>query len=169
MNAAERRKLLLENMDQLERQGIDCRACMGTCCTSRCNSMLITELEAQDIGQYLQSQNLWSEEMQTRLKNCVSEFRLDVEIPQHGNRRNLRRSYTCPFYNAGPRGCILPREVKPYGCLGFNPIVTAATGLESGCRSDQDLLLQQELLSTQPLAMDKQPIPVAVLAIATTF
>lgn len=156
--AADRRKLLIERMDALQAQGIDCSSCTGQCCTSRCNSMLISETEAQDIRAYLFENNLWSPEMKLRLEQNVSEYRLDVDLPAHGSRRNLRRTYTCPFYNAGPRGCLLPREVKPYGCLGFNAVTAGATGLESGCQSDQALLAQQSEQATHKL-----PIPVAVL------
>lgn len=163
---AQRRFILIERMDQLERQGIGCGACTGQCCTSRSNSMLITSQEAQDIVDHLVGEKLWSSELEKRLRDNINEYRLDVEIPSHGARRNFRRTYTCPFYNAGPRGCMLPREVKPYGCLGFNPLIPLAKGLEDGCRSDQGLLADRENTDEfgfLELKNAKVPIPLAVL------
>ncbi|MGE3387983.1 MAG: hypothetical protein AB7K41_14730 [Bdellovibrionales bacterium] len=153
---------MIERMQQLEARGIDCRACVGECCTSRCNSMLITKVEAEDILSYLKRENLWNDEWTARLRACVREFRLDVELPSFGSRRNLRRTYTCPFYQAGPRGCLLSREAKPYGCLGFNAVVAGAKGLSDGCQSDQNLLAQQASLHSEQPPL-KAPIPVAIL------
>ena len=121
--------------------------------------MQITAAEASDILRYLQETGLWTEELTERLRTCVREYRLDVDLPRFGSRPNLRRTYTCPFFSAGPRGCSLPREVKPYGCLGFNPVKAGARGLEDGCRSDQGLVAEMA-----PPPVVKAPIPLAVLA-----
>lgn len=120
--------------------------------------MMISQPEAEDIYNWLVAKRRWTEALLLRLQNCVVEFRLNIEIPQFGSRRNLRRTYTCPFFRGGSKGCSLPRDVKPYGCLGFNPTQPAAIGLNSGCRSDQELLGRQ----SSP-AKVKRTIPEALL------
>ncbi len=153
-----RQQLLLANQS-LNDKGIGCDACVGECCTSRRNSMQITKSEALDIRAHLESQGLWNDKLLVTLRNNIHEYRLDVEVPRFGSRQNLRRTYTCPFYVSGPRGCSLPRSVKPFGCLAFNPTKANATGLDDGCTSDQELLAQ---LSSTVSADEKWPIPIAL-------
>ncbi len=159
--AFERRRLLLERMAQLEINGLHCAQCSGECCTSRRNCILITREEALDILEHLKARNEWDSHWKSRLRDCVREYRLDIETPQHGSRRNLRRTYSCPFYAGSHPGCQLPRSVKPYGCLAFNPIKPAAQGLESGCQSDQALLAEQA--GQDRVERIKLPIPLALL------
>lgn len=160
----ERRKLLLDANRTLNEKGVDCSGCVGECCTSRSNSMQITRVEAEDIRTHLLNAGLWSEALVARLRDCVREYRLAIELPRFGRRQNLRRTYTCPFYSAGPRGCSLPREVKPYGCLAFNPVRPGAAGLTDGCRSDQESLARADARS--PASGDKLPIPLALIRLS---
>ena len=122
--------------------------------------MQITRQEAADIRAYLEAHGLWNAGLLSRLQENIREYRLDVELPSFGRRQNLRRTYTCPFYVSGPRGCSLPREVKPYGCLAFNPTQKGAKGLIDGCVSDQRQLA--ECVTAGP-DTEKWPIPVALI------
>jgi Fe-S-cluster containining protein len=164
MNSLTRRQILLDANRSLNEKGVDCSACAGECCTSRSNSMQVTRIEAEDIRAHLVGAGLWNEDLFARLRECVREYRLDVELPRFGSRQNLRRTYTCPFYSAGPRGCSLPREAKPYGCLAFNPVRAGAGGLTDGCLSDVDSLVRTDALS--PAIGDKLPIPLALIRIS---
>jgi Fe-S-cluster containining protein len=162
------RRPLMDANRALEVRGIDCANCVGECCTSRANSMQITPAEARAIRAYLSANGTWNDELIAKLRDCVREYRLDVELPRFGSRPNLRRTYTCPFYTPGPRGCSLAREVKPYGCIAFNPVKAGARGLADGCRSDQEALARVgSRLESQPDShsnLPKAPIPVALLA-----
>ncbi len=153
------RERLLTANQRLNEKGIGCESCLGECCTSRRNTMQITRSEASDIRLYLESQGLWDNALIERLRANILEYRLDVELPRFGSRQNLRRTYTCPFYFSGPKGCSLPREVKPYGCLAFNPTKENAKGINDGCVSDQKILAEE----SASVANDaKWPIPVAL-------
>ena len=125
--------------------------------------MQITVREAEDIVTYLQSENRVNQRTIGDLKKCVTEFRLDTELPQQGGRRNLRRTYTCPFFTKGPRGCSIAPEFKPLGCLAFNPLTAGRTQLSSQCTSDQSLLAKQESIDGN-LGV-RLPIPLAVLQV----
>lgn len=131
--------------------------------------MMITLKEARDIKSHLILSELWTEDLISRLKNCIKDYRLDIEIPQFGQRRNLRRTYTCPFYKGTSLGCQLPPEVKPYGCLAFNPKTINARGESGQCESNQALLEQQMTLSIESQDLElkdeniKLPIPMALL------
>lgn len=153
------RQILLESQRELEERGLNCQACTGECCTAKSNSMQITRSEAETIQTYLLQTSQWDEQLFARLKSCVREYRLDVELPRFGSRPNLRRTYTCPFYSPGPQGCDLPRSVKPMGCLAFNPTKRGATGLKDHCQSDQNLLAKISLAETA----EKYPIPLALM------
>lgn len=124
--------------------------------------MQITEREGRDILEDLRERGLLTSELVQKIDQTISDYRLDIEIPSFGARSNLRRTYTCPLYQAGPRGCPLSRDKKPFGCLAFNPIVENAIGLSSGCRSDQ------ELLSACAPDGDKAPIPVMLKRLLVT-
>lgn len=149
---------LLQEMGRLSVQGIDCRSCSGECCTSRSNSMQITVSEGREILTDLRARGLLTSDMRQKFVDTVALYRLDVEIPAFGKRPNLRRTYTCPLYQAGPRGCTLTPEKKPFGCLAFNAVTPNAAGLTSGCRSNQSLLLKCAVEEK-----DKAPIPVMLL------
>ena len=86
-------------------------------------------------------------------------------------RREMRKTYTCPFYTPGPTGCSIHPDWKPYGCLAFNP---RRPGVTSGghCASDQDLLLKREtggeaetntaLREQHKLDWSTAPLPIAL-------
>jgi Fe-S-cluster containining protein len=150
--------------------GNHCAACSGVCCTYVANSMQITPVEARDLRIWLEKEGRWTPELLDTLRETVRRFRLDQAVGD--GRRSLRKTYTCPFYRPGPKGCSISRHHKPYGCLAFNP---RAAGLTEGgnCASDQHLLASletdaearenQRLKDLWNWPSDKLPIPVALL------
>jgi len=174
-NSALRRKNLIDQMSSQESLGISCQGCSGLCCTFRKNSMMMTPSESLELYRYLKSSNLWTDKLKTKLKDCIKEFRLDYDLSTTRN-LNFRRTYTCPFFKHMDLGCPLPLEVKPYGCLAFNPQTTCSKEGE-GCVSDTQLLEQREKLDaleikvnqnlkeTLDISWEKRPIPSALLAI----
>jgi len=168
-----RRKIILAEMDNLNSKGINCSACPGHCCTAVANSMQTTPLETQDVLNYLRESGRWTMELKQKLQATVDKFRLD-SIPGNGKRSYLRKTYDCPFFEGKSHGCTIPREVKPYGCLGFNPSAPHETEGKS-CSSDQSLLLKREsahpeessvntdLSKKYQLWWEKRPLPLALL------
>lgn len=163
-----RRAVLRAHMRELEDKGWSCSACSGVCCTFVANSMRITPVEARDLRRRLESEGRWNPELLQNLRDCVTRFRLDQETGD--GRRALRKTYTCPFYSGGPRGCTIHPDHKPYGCLAFN---ARRSGLTEGgaCASAQDLLRERHAAFPQEqdvnaaLAADPapRPIPLALL------
>ncbi|MBT3583604.1 MAG: hypothetical protein HN509_01750 [Halobacteriovoraceae bacterium] len=175
-NAVERRELLTRDMDNKKAGEIHCLGCSGPCCTFRSNSMQMTPLETLDLLDFLKSKKRWTEELRHQLQECVTEFRLDYDLDTGGG-HNFRRTYTCPFFTPGPKGCSIEPNSKPYGCLGFNPQAKNISDGEN-CGADQELLLardkryaESEALANQALieryALDwqKKAIPNALLAL----
>lgn len=164
-----RRALLRDHMLELDQKGWSCSACTGVCCTFVANSMRITPVEAWDLRRYLESKGRWTPELIETLKETVARYRLDQDAGD--GRRSLRKTYTCPFYTNGPRGCSIHPDHKPYGCLAFN---ARRSGITEGghCASAQDLLQErenafpEELLENQTLRLDPSPraIPLALLS-----
>ncbi|MBP9680079.1 MAG: hypothetical protein KBD76_01640 [Bacteriovorax sp.] len=172
-----RRKMLCDEMDALSDKQIHCLNCTGTCCTMSANSMQITPLEAFEIIQSLaltaETVNAIKDELRTNIRN----YRLDHEIFLGKKSHHfLRKTYTCPFFSPGPKGCTIKKELKPYGCLGFNPRIEGDNG--SQCHSDFDLLQKREdpmlileaeandyLKNKFELTWNKCEIPKAVLAL----
>ncbi len=152
------REILIQEMARLGNQGINCQGCKGLCCTSMANSMQITKDEAKDILSFLKSNGRFNTDVKNKLLKCIEEFRLDYEIP---TTRGIpfRRTYTCPFYEPGPKGCTIDLEYKPLGCLGFNPKEINAKGGAS-CSSNTEILKQISMDKT-----DKKNIPKALLDI----
>ncbi|MBL7664058.1 MAG: hypothetical protein JNM93_02905 [Bacteriovoracaceae bacterium] len=164
------RQPILDFMQSIHSQGVDCQSCVGHCCTSIANSMQITVQETWDIYSYLQKNHLMNEELIQKLKDNVTQFRLDKDLSL-GKKSILRRTYTCPFYNGHNLGCQLPTEIKPYGCLAFNP-ATEAVSEVGHCRSEvaaleacdvQAKARNVELQAKLGVTWDKKPIPVALL------
>ena len=147
LSAESRRAPLLDRMEELDQQKKNCAGCQGTCCTFVANSMQITPIQALDIYAYLRETKKWSEELIRLLKQTVRDYRLDYEIALRKG-LNLRRTYTCPFFADGPYGCSLPKEIKPYGCLGFNPTRPGVTEGEN-CGSEKSYLERREILGEQ--------------------
>lgn len=148
----QRRKSLIEEMQALEGKTIHCFTCPGTCCTFQANSMQITPIEALEILASLGSDQ-WSveekEDFKKRMQDNISTFRLNVEIyTGKKSSAELRKTYTCPFFMNGSKGCGLSRSSKPYGCLGFNPKTNEDNG--NTCASNTELLEKREdLFSTK--------------------
>jgi Fe-S-cluster containining protein len=140
--STERRAPLLGIMSDLMGRSINCFSCSGVCCTFEANSMLVTPLEAAELYQYLESEKRVGAELLSHLESTIKRYRLDVELQTHRN-QFMRKTYTCPFYEEGPRGCAVSRTVKPYGCLGFNPTKEGCSG-NGGCESYTDRLLERD-------------------------
>ena len=155
------RQILLDEMDALNARGVNCFACPGHCCTSVANSMMVTPYETQTIVTYLKEAGRWTDELKAALRETVRRFRLDVPMPGNGKRGYLRRTYDCTFFAGKSLGCTLPREIKPYGCLGFNPTLPGEAEGKS-CKSDQCLLQRREDAAPDNSG-EKLPLPVALL------
>ncbi len=174
-NSYSRRQVLIETMNGLETEEITCANCPGHCCTFVGNSMQMTTVEALDLYFYLADNDLWNEELEEKLKENIKEFRLDHR-PSIGGGHFMRKTYTCPFFLFQSKGCPIPPQFKPYGCLGFNP--SQQKELEGkSCSSSQVLLEAREeavkdeerecknIRESLHLAWDKETIPSALLDI----
>lgn len=140
---AERRRDLIFEMKKLSNVNVHCFNCKGTCCTMSANSMQITPLEAFEMLLSLEITAENVEEIRQRLKENILHYRLDHEISLGKKAHShLRKTYTCPFFVPGPKGCTIKKEFKPYGCLGFNPKLENDNG--SSCHSDQILLEKRD-------------------------
>jgi hypothetical protein len=138
-----RRELMIEEMQKLNSQKIHCFNCTGTCCTYSANSMQITPIEAFEIILSLEVtiENLL--EIKTRLQQNIKDYRLDHEIfLGKKNISHLRKTYTCPFFTPGSKGCTIKKDLKPYGCLGFNPRIENDNG--GLCTSNTEILEVRE-------------------------
>lgn len=136
--------------------------------------MQVTPIELRDILQLLWQRGEFTRDLRTRLEECVRRYRLDVDVGD--GRRSLRKTYTCPFYSPGPRGCGLSRTHKPYGCLAFNAHQPGVTEGQD-CGSDQTLLSDREqafpeevganhqLRELWQLHWEKSPLPCALLEV----
>jgi len=175
----ERRKTVLNYMANLIDQEKNCSSCQGMCCTFAYNSMQVTPAEALDAYDYLISQNRVNQALIDRLEKCIKEYRLDNEI-NLGRGRELRRTYTCPFYNAGSKGCGIAPESKPYGCLAFNP-KEKNVSTEGKCKSYTEVLEKREadysgeealnykIIHTLNLGWEKKNFPQGLLSIIHKF
>ncbi|WP_157765822.1 hypothetical protein [Halobacteriovorax marinus] len=173
-NYAVRRSVLNENMNSLLDREINCFSCSGLCCTFVSNSMQTDPVQTLELYLFLKDNNRWNDELIAELKEVIRNNRLDYEI-QTGAGSMFRRTYTCPFYNKGPKGCSISPEWKPFGCLGFNANSSGASE-GSDCHSDLELLQKREdlfegreelanhyLKEKLDLYWDKLPMPVALL------
>lgn len=173
----ERRKILLDEMATLATQKIHCFNCSGTCCTFSANSMQITPIEAFEIILSLEVTEEDLPKLKVMLQKNIQHYRLDHEIFL-GKKVNslLRRTYTCPFFVASSKGCTIKKDLKPYGCLGFNPRTENDNG--GLCHSNTELLEYREKIEIkneaqanaylkQELQLDwmKLTIPQAVLTL----
>lgn len=179
--AAVRRRELIDEMAQLSGLEIHCFNCTGTCCTYSANSMRITPIEAFEILISLEVTRENASNLREKLKKNIKDYRLDHEIftgKKHS--ATYRKTYTCPFFVAGPKGCTIKKELKPYGCLGFNPRTESDNG--SQCISNVQLLEVREnakklsedlansfLVKELSLGWEKQEIPKAILCLLDIF
>lgn len=143
-----RRLRLIEEMKQLSDKQIHCFQCTGTCCTMSANSMQVTPLEAFEMILSLEITENNLQEIKQKLQENIDHYRLDHEISLGKKAQtHLRKTYTCPFFVPGPKGCTIKKELKPYGCLGFNPRIEGENG--TNCHSDFTLLEKRENENTQ--------------------
>lgn len=138
-----RRQFLLEDMTQLESRGLSCLGCSGVCCTEVANSMMVTPIEAVDLFSYLVKTTPDLEALKTRMKAAVEKYKLDILPPGIKKKSQFRRTYTCPFFLGSEFGCPLPRDIKPYGCLGFNRQKKEAD-IDQDCWSNIEVLKAQD-------------------------
>ena len=118
-NAQKRREILTSKMKELADEGKNCFSCNGMCCTSVFNSMQTTPVETLEVVAYLEQEGRLTEETLQKINDCIQSYRLDKDI-SIGRGKSFRRTYTCPFFEPGAKGCTLSLHEKPYGCLGFN-------------------------------------------------
>lgn len=170
-----RRIPLLNLMGELGKGNKNCYSCSGKCCSYAHNSMQVTPAELIDLYHFLLQENRININLVDDLKKCIKDYRLDHEVSL-GRGKVLRRHYTCPFFNSGPKGCSIDPESKPYGCLGFNPFrENVQAEDEDGCQSYLEVLedreraydgeneLNNELKEEFQLYWDKRAMPVALL------
>lgn len=119
-SSKERRDILTSKMKELSAEGKNCFSCNGMCCTSLFNSMQTTPVETLEIVTFLESEDRLNEVTLNKINDCISSYRLDKEINM-GKGKSFRKTYTCPFFESGAKGCTIGLHDKPYGCLGFNP------------------------------------------------
>jgi hypothetical protein len=175
MTSRDRRKIIIERMEELATKGSDCRNCAGNCCTYEANSMMVTPLEATEIMDHMSGNQLISDEFKDRLLETVKKYRLDRSVG-NGKKSFLRRTYTCPFFNHQELGCPLPKEIKPYGCLAFNNHHHELKASEH-CYSETELLerrdelfaeeavINESIVKKKNLYWHKAPLPLALLDI----
>ncbi|WP_127718465.1 hypothetical protein [Halobacteriovorax sp. HLS] len=169
-----RRKVLIDSMRELEASGVNCQSCTGCCCTFISNSMQTDGVQTLELYIYLHDKEMWNDSLISRLNEVIKNNRLDYEIST-GQGSSFRRTYTCPFYNSGPKGCSISPESKPFGCLAFNALGKGVSAGEN-CTSNIEVLKQREdifenneqranvyLKSILSLDWDKLPMPVALL------
>lgn len=127
---------------------------------------------------WLEEQGRWTSDLLLTLQETVSRYRLDLETGD--GRRAIRKTYTCPFYTPGPRGCSIDRRHKPYGCLAFNPRVGGQTEGGDCASSQKDLAAREKEFPGEEeanrrvreewrLNWETAPIPVALLSFASTI
>ena len=131
---SERRQILLDYMQELAGKGVDCSHCSGNCCDFSSNSMQIDYLQGIELLYFLECEK---KDFLSQLKQTVTDYRLDYDLDT-GYGSALRRTYRCPFYTPGPKGCVIAWEYRPYGCLAFN------RSEQGNCILEVDLLLRRE-------------------------
>jgi Fe-S-cluster containining protein len=151
-NKISRRKLIIDEMAHLELSKIHCFNCDGHCCTKQSNSMKITPLETYELLQFLMK-NIETENLKLKLLENIKEFRLDHEV-YTGKKASssFRKTYTCPFYSPGSKGCSIEINSKPYGCLAFNPKLLNDNGSQCGLNANIFEQREQHFESEERLA-----------------
>ncbi|MCT4641397.1 MAG: hypothetical protein N4A33_03805 [Bacteriovoracaceae bacterium] len=143
-NSRNRRQILIDSMAKKENKGMDCKSCIGHCCTFEHNSMMPTAIEALELLGYLVKEKRLDQELINSLNNNKNSYRLDKDYV-HGTNKQIRKFYTCPFFNSGSLGCSISRGAKPYGCLAFNPN-EALVKKPGHCSSQKRLLEKRDQL-----------------------
>lgn len=143
-SSKDRRLVLINKMNTLKCEEINCFSCSGDCCTFIANSMQVDPLQTLELYFFLKDSERINDELINSLKDTVGHYRLDYDMDV-GSGQLFRRTYTCPFFSEGAKGCSISRTVKPYGCLGFNSSVRDAKG-GNVCFSDLDILKERDKL-----------------------
>lgn len=175
----QRRQFLLEDMTQLESRGISCLGCSGTCCTDFANSMMVTPIEIVDLFSYLVKNTPDLPALKLKMQATADKYKLDILPAGIKKKSQYRRTYTCPFFLGAEFGCPLPRDVKPYGCLGFNRQKKEAD-VDQDCWSNLEVLKAQDqgnndqvlnnwIKSELRLDWDKDYLPLAVIQFIDLF
>lgn len=173
-SAKDRREILISKMLELDGQNKNCSKCTGMCCTYLYNSMKTTPLEAVELYLFLAKENRLNNELIEQLKECIKDFRLDKDI-NLGKGKSFRRTYTCPFFKKGAKGCSISLHDKPYGCLGFNPAEVEVSS-EGKCKVyigpheerearyiKVENKINQILINELGLYWEKLPMPLAII------
>ncbi len=168
-SSMERRKLLLNNMEEISQENLNCNSCNGKCCSFEANSMQIDLIQSLDLINYLLLTN--NTVYIDKLKKTIEQYRLNLDLNVLKN-QDFRRTYTCPFYTPSSKGCSIEIASKPYGCLAFNKVK------DGTCLSDIKLLEDREnqfkniensanlkLKEIFDVSWDKKPLPVALLTV----
>lgn len=169
-----RRDILIQKMGALIEKKINCFSCSGLCCTFVSNSMQTDPIQTLELYKFLLERDRINEGLITELQDVIRNNRLDNEIST-GKGSTFRRTYTCPFYKKGEKGCTISPSHKPYGCLSFN--ARSPNAIEgSDCGPDFEQLKKREikhemkeqlannfLKEEMTLYWDKKPMPVALL------
>lgn len=157
------REILVKEIRDLETRSIDCRKCVGHCCTFIANSMMINAAEASDIFEDLTNRKLLTPELIKHITKTIKRYSLDRASAGNGKRDFSRKTYTCPFFNWGTQGCLVSLHSKPLGCLAFNPS-NANEAEGTSCKLNSDVLnIQKQSLPDIYSNDEKLPIPVAIL------
>ena len=113
------RERLIALDEALDKEGKNCRSCPGHCCTFAFNSMRITAREANEILKFLMDEKKINRQLQLKIEETIEKFRLEIHFSYA--KKVLRKNYTCPFFGQNTLGCLLPKSIKPLGCLAFVP------------------------------------------------
>ncbi len=160
-------------MTQLESRGLSCLGCTGVCCTDVANSMMVTPIEIVDLFSYLLKSKADLQSLNEKMMVSVIKYKLDILPPGIKKKSQFRRTYTCPFFLGSEFGCPLPRDIKPYGCLGFNRQKNE-NNIDNDCWSKKEILESQSKANNEAelniwiktelnLDWDKEYLPLAVI------
>jgi hypothetical protein len=174
-----RRQFLIEDMTLLESRGVSCIGCSGVCCTEVANSMMVTPIEMSDLFSYLLKSKTDLLELKERMLKTITKYKLDILPPGIKKKSQFRRTYTCPFFLGSEFGCPLPRDIKPYGCLGFNRQKNEAN-VDQDCWSKKEVLEEQAHFNNEQalnnwiknelgLDWDKDYLPLATVQFIDLF
>ncbi len=148
------RRALIAHVIEVQSTIRTCEAC-GECCTDQRNTMRILPVEAERIAAHLRGpMKDRREEFVRRMKATVARYSLK---PGQGKKR-----YTCSFLEEDLT-CALPFDVKPVGCLGFNPVDVDFCDMD-GEKSAPAFAAEQALNTNDGFVDSRAPIPYGVLA-----
>ena len=173
------RNKLVERMQELDGNQINCMHCSGVCCTKARNSMMVTPLEALDLYFYLEENIKDKTTLWKNIEQSITDYGLDREI--YVKNKLMRKNYTCPLFKLESFGCPVEPHLKPFGCLGYNALAPKVIEGENWA-SDTVLLeavdleikaelenLNKAIKDLLAIDFDKTNIPMALLKIKKLF